>query len=141
MAYEGEKTNPNYRELWRDQNIKEYKEAIYDRISQLLINKFVELKPYIEGGNIKSLQKKGYAVSLHSKNEDYKNIVYQTLSFIKRELYEESTGCFYSSLDADSEGEEGKFYVWGKEELKKILNNNFEVFSEYYRINSSSLWE
>ena len=95
----------------------------------------------------KMLYDNGQLVSLFSeaallyKNEDYKNIVYQTLSFIKRELYEESTGCFYSSLDADSEGEEGKFYVWKKEELKKILNNNFDVFSEYYRINSSSLWE
>ena len=47
----------------------------------------------------------------------YKDIVEQTLAFVERELSHDN-GAFYSALDADSEGLEGKFYVWKKEELK-----------------------
>lgn len=75
-----------------------------------------------------------------SKNELYKQTVYQTLQFVERELTDESGG-FYSALDADSEGEEGKFYVWKKEELEKIITENFDLFAKYYNLNSKGLWE
>jgi len=80
-----------------------------------------------------------------TKNNTYKKTVYKTLQFIEDELTSKE-GAFYSSLDADSfdkEGklEEGAFYVWKKEELQAILGNDFELFSEYYNINSYGLWE
>lgn len=48
----------------------------------------------------------------------YQQIVEQTVEWLNREM-RSNEGCFYSALDADSEGEEGRFYCWNKEELKK----------------------
>ena len=74
------------------------------------------------------------------KNEEYKTIVDETISFCKRELLSPN-GIFYSALDADSEGEEGKYYVWTEEELKKILREDYSVAKEFYCINKKALWE
>jgi uncharacterized protein YyaL (SSP411 family) len=62
------------------------------------------------------------------------------VEFLKRELLSPENG-FYSALDADSEGEEGKFYVWTKSELELILKNDFALFSEYFNVNSLGFWE
>lgn len=82
---------------------------------------------------------------LLTKNELYKDVVTQTLDYIKCNMTAEN-GAFYSSLDADSDTpdgtlEEGAFYVWEKEELKALLKEDFEIFSEYYNINGYGLWE
>lgn len=52
----------------------------------------------------------------------YARVAEGILRFVLRELTTDG-GAFYSSLDADSEGEEGKFYVWKPEEIKKVLGN------------------
>ncbi|WP_438426590.1 thioredoxin domain-containing protein [Aquimarina macrocephali] len=76
----------------------------------------------------------------------FKDVVYETLDFISRELTNKE-GAFYSSLDADSktldgELEEGAFYVWTKEELKKIVpDGDYPLFADYYNINSYGFWE
>jgi uncharacterized protein YyaL (SSP411 family) len=75
-----------------------------------------------------------------TKNPLYKQVVYETLSFIERELTSDE-GAFYSALDADSEGEEGKYYVWKKEELQSILKENYYLFADYFNINERGLWE
>ena len=82
---------------------------------------------------------------LITKNELYKNVIQETLEFIKREMTAQN-GVFYSSLDADSnteEGylEEGAFYVWEKEALKALINKDYNIFSDYYNINNYGLWE
>ncbi|RIA10235.1 hypothetical protein OE09_2090 [Flavobacteriaceae bacterium MAR_2010_72] len=82
---------------------------------------------------------------LITKNELYKEVIVETLEFVKRELTNKE-GAFYSSLDADSltpEGEltEGAFYVWKKDELKALLTSDFDVFADYYNINNYGLWE
>ena len=74
------------------------------------------------------------------QDEDYKNLVYGTLEFIERELRSKE-GAFYSALDADSDGEEGKFYVWKKEELMSLLSDEYELFSDYYNVNRKGYWE
>lgn len=75
-----------------------------------------------------------------TKNNLYKQIVEETLSFVEREWLSKEGG-FYSALDADSEGEEGKYYVWQKEELENLLGKDFDVFSHYYGINEIGYWE
>ena len=80
-----------------------------------------------------------YAYQL-TKDQHYKKIVEQTIEFGNRELTDDS-GLFYSSLDADSEGEEGKFYVWEYEEIKSLLGENFELFADYYDIQKNGNWE
>ena len=70
----------------------------------------------------------------------YKDIVEQTLAFVERELSHDN-GAFYSALDADSEGLEGKFYVWKKEELKSLLGQDYPLFTKYYNINHKGFWE
>lgn len=79
------------------------------------------------------------AYQLSGKNK-YKAVIRQSIEFIQREMRSEQ-GAFYSALDADSEGEEGLYYVWTKEELENLLQENFDLFSEYYNINATGLWE
>jgi uncharacterized protein YyaL (SSP411 family) len=69
----------------------------------------------------------------------YKKVVYETLEFVTRELTSDEGG-FYSSLDADSEGEEGKYYVWTLKEIKEILGEDAPFYSEYYGITSRGNW-
>ena len=75
-----------------------------------------------------------------SKNELYKNVVYQTHEFIARELTS-SQGYFYSALDADSEGVEGKFYVWTKNELQQFLGEDEKIYSLYFSVDEHGNWE
>jgi uncharacterized protein YyaL (SSP411 family) len=73
-------------------------------------------------------------------NPAYKKIVYETIDFIERELTSPEGG-FYSSLDADSEGKEGKFYVWKKEEIQNILGKDAALFNDYFGITDRGNWE
>jgi uncharacterized protein YyaL (SSP411 family) len=75
-----------------------------------------------------------------TNNPLYKQIVYETLAFVERELTSPE-GAFYSALDADSEGVEGKYYVWTKKELEQILENDFAVFADYFNVNETGFWE
>ena len=82
---------------------------------------------------------------LITNDELYKNVVYETINFVLKELTN-SNGGFYSSIDADSKSLDGKenegaYYVWKEDELKKLLKNEFIVFSDYYNINKYGYWE
>ena len=94
----------------------------------------------------KMLYDNAQLVSLYShayqrtKNPLYKEVVYQTLEWVYREMTTKE-GAFYSALDADSEGEEGKFYVWSQKELKDVLGDDYKFAKEYYNVNDYALWE
>ncbi|MBL8079099.1 MAG: thioredoxin domain-containing protein [Anaerolineales bacterium] len=75
-----------------------------------------------------------------TKEPAYKRIVEETLDFIAREMTHEQGG-FYSSLDADSEGEEGRFYVWTLEEIRDVLKDDSEFFEAAYGITAKGNWE
>jgi uncharacterized protein YyaL (SSP411 family) len=73
-------------------------------------------------------------------DEFFKQIVIETLDFIAREMTHPEGG-FYSSLDADSEGEEGKFYVWTLDEIRGILRDDSDFFQAAYGITARGNWE
>lgn len=72
--------------------------------------------------------------------EIYHTIVRETLDFMLRELLD-SRGGFYSALDADSEGEEGKFYVWSKGEIEQALGDEASEFCAYYNVTDAGNFE
>lgn len=75
-----------------------------------------------------------------TKNPLYEEIVQQTHLWLENEMLSEY-GCFYSALDADSEGEEGKFYVWTEEELMALIGEDFRWVKSYYNVNDLGAWE
>jgi uncharacterized protein len=74
-----------------------------------------------------------------TKNEKYKQVIEETIVFIERELLDKNGG-FYAALDADSEGEEGKYYVWKYEEVLQILGSDADFFCRCYDITSRGNW-
>ena len=70
----------------------------------------------------------------------YKIIAAEIVGFTLRELTSPDFG-FYSALDADSEGREGKFYIFTKVEIEAILGAEAEVFGIYYNITAKGNWE
>jgi uncharacterized protein YyaL (SSP411 family) len=75
-----------------------------------------------------------------TKKELYKKTIEETISFVERELMSEEKG-FYSALDADSEGVEGKFYIWSKKEIDEILGKEAELFCDFYDVTEHGNWE
>ncbi len=94
-------------------------------------------KMLYDNGQLVSLYAEAY---LKFRNPLYKEVVFETLEFVERELMAKN-GAFYSALDADSESEEGKFYVWNETELKLFIAKDFEIFKDYYNVNGTGLWE
>ncbi|MCB8929426.1 MAG: thioredoxin domain-containing protein [Ardenticatenaceae bacterium] len=70
----------------------------------------------------------------------YRRIVEETLNFVVRELRHEDGG-FYSSYDADSEGEEGKFYTWSAPEIEGYLGEDAQLFKLRYGVSEAGNWE
>ncbi len=75
-----------------------------------------------------------------TKDTKYLDIVNQTLLYVLREMTSPEGG-FYSAQDADSEGEEGKYYVWKKSEIQEILGKDSDVFCLYYDVTDGGNFE
>ena len=74
------------------------------------------------------------------KKPVYKRIVFQTIAWLQNEMLTKD-GAFYSALDADSEGDEGKFYCWNKEEMLQVLGDDYSWVSDFYNLNQRGYWE
>ncbi len=70
----------------------------------------------------------------------YQWAVEKTLSWLVREMSKEKGG-FWSARDADSEGEEGKFYVWTRAEVEEVLGHDAPLFMQEYGIEEGGNWE
>ncbi|MBK0384225.1 thioredoxin domain-containing protein [Pedobacter sp. SD-b] len=94
----------------------------------------------------KMLYDNGQLISLYADaykwcgEERYKEVVYETYDWLKREMTS-SEGGFYAALDADSEGVEGKFYTWDKKEIDKILGKDAEIFDLFYQVTDEGNWD
>ncbi len=70
----------------------------------------------------------------------YRRVVYEMFHFVKRELTSDEGG-FFSALDADTEGEEGKFYTWTYDELKEVLGDEADLVIDYFEATEAGNWE
>ncbi|QES89794.1 thioredoxin domain-containing protein [Rhizosphaericola mali] len=75
-----------------------------------------------------------------TKNKNYKCIIEQSIAFINAELRSENNG-FYSSIDADSEGIEGKFYTWTRKDIADVLGEDTDMFCKIFDIWEEGNWE
>ena len=83
-----------------------------------------------DNGQLVSLYANAYKFT---KKPLHQQVVEQTLDFILREMMR-NDGAFYASFDADSEGVEGKFYVWSKEEIESVLGNEATWFCPLFNV-------
>ncbi|MEI6021531.1 MAG: thioredoxin domain-containing protein [Bacteroidota bacterium] len=94
-------------------------------------------KMLYDNGQLLSLYANAY---LQFKNPLYKRVMEKTHQFIIQELTSKE-GLFYSALDADSEGVEGKYYVWEYDEVQQLLGDDAALFCLYYSITENANWE
>lgn len=75
-----------------------------------------------------------YAYAYSSTGKDiYKQVIDEIYQFLQSEM-KSSDGGYYTAIDADSEGVEGKFYLWSTKELREILKGDYEEFAEIFQI-------
>jgi len=75
-----------------------------------------------------------------TKFDSFKQTAIETIDWVFNEMTSED-GLFFSALDADSEGVEGKFYVWDKAEFDFILGDQASLLAEYYNVTAEGNWE
>ncbi len=75
-----------------------------------------------------------------TKDEEVKTATARTVEWVAREMTSPDGG-FYSSLDADSEGEEGLFYLWTEEEIDAALGDNATLVKSYYGVTADGNFE
>lgn len=119
--------------------------GIYDQVgggfARYSVDKFWHI-PHFE----KMLYDNAQLISLYAEAYTWKfdalyaTVVDETIAFVQRELLSAGYG-FYSALDADSEGVEGKFYSFTKTEITEILGNDAELFCIYYNVTEDGNWQ
>lgn len=119
--------------------------GIYDQIGGGFARYSVDARwfaPHFE----KMLYDNAQLISLYSmayqvkQDARFREVVYETIGFVRRELTSTSYG-FYAALDADSEGEEGNFYIWKEDELDELLGADSEIIKKYYNVQQYGNWE
>src|SRR5688572_8012552 len=94
-------------------------------------------KMLYDNAQLVELYSEAYAIT---KDDEFKAIVYETFDWLTREMTSDQGG-FYSALDADSEGVEGKFYCWTKSELVNVLGADAPTIASYYSVSENGNWE
>ncbi len=99
-------------------------------------------KMLYDNAQLLSVYSRAYRVS---KKKLYIDVMYGIVSFLDKELKSTKTpkgmSIYYSSIDADSEGEEGLFYTWKFNEIKKAAEGNSEIIKNYYNLEKNGNWE
>jgi len=145
----------NYGKIYKDLDVLDHVKNTLDIISSSGLVDFAEGGfyrytvdnkweiPHFE----KMLYDQGQMISLYSKayklfkNEYYKDLVFKTISFLNSSM-SQNENLFYAAMDADTDGEEGKYYSFNIDELKEIAEDtDFNLFLDYYNINLDKPWE
>jgi uncharacterized protein YyaL (SSP411 family) len=84
-----------------------------------------------------------YAHAFHITNHaEYKTIALETASWLKNTLFDSNTDAFYNAIDADSEDQEGLYYIWDTHEIKKILRHEeYAAIKKYYQLDHHANFE
>ena len=145
----------NYARVYKDEEVFNHVKKTLDIISNSGLNDFIEggfyrytvdsewKIPHFE----KMLYDQAQMISMYSqayklyKDESYRNIVIETIDFLNSKMSSKD-GLYYAAMDADTDGEEGKYYSFNREELDLISKNtDFETFTSYYNIEINNPWE
>lgn len=95
-------------------------------------------KMLYDNGQLMEAYLAGYQIT---KKEEYLEVISQIFEWLNDEMIDPEGG-FYSSMDADSEGVEGKYYVWKRSEIEDILGKeDADVFAQYFDITEEGNWE
>ena len=94
-------------------------------------------KMLYDNGQLLSAYAEAYRLTRRPR---YLRVMEETIGFLQRELMHPGGG-FYSSLDADSEGEEGKFYTWAYDEIETLLGPDARLFCDFYNAHPFGNWE
>jgi uncharacterized protein len=94
-------------------------------------------KMLYDNGQLLSLYSEAYAIT---KDTLFKDVVYRTVDWLVNEM-KHPEGGFFSALDADSEGVEGKFYTWTADEITQVLGESASTFLAYYQSTEKGNWE
>jgi len=94
-------------------------------------------KMLYDNGQLLSLYAEAFSLT---KSDLYRQVLTDSVTFIERELTS-AEGGFYSALDADSEGEEGKYYVWSYGELQQVLGDTTDMLTDYFSATAEGNWE
>ncbi len=95
-------------------------------------------KMLYDNAQLISLYSQAYTITQDSY---YKDIVFETIAWMRHEMHAPE-GVFYAALDADSEGEEGKYYLWTESEIRAVLDEpNAGYAINYFGIGKQGLWE
>lgn len=119
--------------------------GIYDQIgggfSRYSVDKYWFIphfeKMLYDNAQLISLYAEAYALT---KDEEFKTVILETFEWLQTEMMH-GQGGFYSALDADSEGEEGKFYSWTQEEIIDIVGEDAGLIIDYYSVKEKGNWE
>lgn len=94
-------------------------------------------KMLYDNAQLLTLYSEAYTIT---KDDFFKTIIIETFQWLQREMTHPDGG-FYSALDADSEGIEGKYYIWTHEELFKVAGDNSNLIADYFEATSQGNWE
>jgi uncharacterized protein YyaL (SSP411 family) len=94
-------------------------------------------KMLYDNAQLLSLFAEAYSIT---KDAVFKSVSYETFGWLQREMTSSENG-FYSALDADSEGIEGKFYTWTWNELQQALSGDVATAADYFKCSQEGNWE
>ena len=145
----------NYARIYNDNEVLDHVKKTLDVISSSGLNDFIEggfyrytvdnewKIPHFE----KMLYDQAQMISLYSlaykvfKDGYYKDIAIETIDFLNSKMSSKD-GLYFAAMDADTDGEEGKYYSFNKEELDIISKNtDLKTFTSYYNIDLNNPWE